>query len=101
MPKDPSRKTPGKEEREARERVVSATSAGQKDGGQSGGGPYPNPHTGKKGGDSGGGYSDHGGSTEMPYHGTGQLGEQKTGKNPNSPTRGTGSGEKGKPDYKD
>lgn len=87
--------------RRQRDRVLSATSAGDEGKGQSGGGPYPNPHTGKEGGDSGGGYSGHGGSTELPYHGTGQLGERKTGSNPNSPARGTGSGEKGKPDYQD
>ena len=88
-----------KDGKKDRERVVSGTSAGAKDGGQSGGGAYPNPHTGKEGGDSGG-YMGHGGSTEMPYHGTGQLGEKKTGKNPNSPARETGSGDD-EPDYRD
>lgn len=46
--------------------------------GESGGGAYPNPHSGKQGGHF------HGGQTERAYHGTGQLGDQKTGEQPNS-----------------
>lgn len=49
--------------------------------GESGGGPYPNPHSGKKGGKW------HGGQSEQAYHGTGQLGEQKTGEQPNAASR--------------
>jgi hypothetical protein len=45
--------------------------------GESQGGAYPNPHTGKKGGHF------DGGQTERAYHGTGQLGEQKVGEQPN------------------
>ncbi|WP_375250483.1 hypothetical protein [Sphingomonas sp.] len=47
-------------------------------GGESEGGAYPNPHSGKDG--------DHfqGGQTERAYHGTGRLGEQKTGEQPNA-----------------
>jgi hypothetical protein len=56
-------------------------------GGESGGGAYPNPHKGKK--PEGGGYMGHGGQTEMPYHGTGQLGEEKVGENSNAPARKT------------
>jgi len=57
-------------------------------GGQSGGGAYPNPHTGKEGGDGDKeGYMGRGGQTEMPYHGHGQLGgEDAEGENPNAPT---------------
>ena len=58
---------------------------GAKGGGQSGGGPYPNPHTGKEAGGAGGGFMGHGGQTEMEYHGTGQLGAKKVGDNPNAP----------------
>ncbi len=58
-------------------------------GGQSDGGAYPNPHTGKKGGKTGGGFMGHGGQTEMEYHGEGQLGEKKLGENANSPARGS------------
>jgi len=55
--------------------------------GQSGGGAYPNPHTGKEGGDKEG-YMGRGGQTEMPYHGHGQLGDEKTeGENPNAPAK--------------
>ena len=60
---------------------------GAKGGGQSGGGPYPNPHTGKEEGDTGGGFMGHGGQSEMEYHGTGRLGEKKVGGNANAPTR--------------
>jgi hypothetical protein len=60
-------------------------------GGDSGGGAYPNPHTGKK--PESGGYMGHGGQTEMAYHGTGQLGEDKVGENANAPTRKTRPGE--------
>ena len=49
--------------------------------GESAGGAYPNPHSEKKPGNW------HGGQTEQAYHGTGQLGEQKTGEQPNSGSR--------------
>ena len=61
---------------------------GSTGGGQDGGGAYPNPHTGKEGGKDG--FMGHGGQTEMPYHGTGQLGEDKVGGNANAPARKTG-----------
>lgn len=62
---------------------------GREGGGDSGGGPYPNPHSGKD--DPGReGYMGHGGQTEMPYHGAGRLGEQDTGGNANSPAKKTG-----------
>lgn len=50
----------------------------RKSGGESQGGAYPNPHTGKKGGDF------DGGQTGRAYHGTGQLGDEKAGEQPNS-----------------
>lgn len=65
---------------------------GSTGGGQSGGGAYPNPHSGKEGGKNEG-WMGHGGQTEMPYHGSGQLGEEKTGENANSPTEKTKSGQ--------
>lgn len=62
---------------------------GREGGGDSGGGAYPNPHSGKD--DPGReGYMGHGGQTEMPYHGAGRLGEQDTGGNANSPAKKTG-----------
>ena len=65
---------------------------GRLGGGDSGGGAYPNPHSGKE---SGGreGFMGHGGQTEMPYHGGGQLGEEEVGGNQNSPAKKTGAGE--------
>jgi hypothetical protein len=64
---------------------------GREGGGDSGGGAYPNPHSGKEGSDREG-FMGHGGQTEMPYHGTGRLGERETGGNPNSGTRKTRPG---------
>lgn len=61
---------------------------GRKGGGDSGGGAYPNPHTGKEG-DKADGFQGHGGQSEMEYHGTGQLGEDKVGSNANAPAKGT------------
>ena len=58
-------------------------------GGESGGGAYPNPHAGKEG--HNGGFMGHGGQTEMPYHGTGQLGEEKVGENANAPAAKAGA----------
>ena len=66
---------------------------GSTGGGQDGGGAYPNPHTGKEGGGNEG-FMGHGGQTEMPYHGTGQLGEDEAGDNPNAPAAKTKPGEK-------
>ncbi len=64
---------------------------GRTGGGDSGGGAYPNPHSGKKPGN--GGFMGHGGQTEMPYHGEGQLGEEDVeGGNANSPAKKTGPG---------
>jgi hypothetical protein len=66
------------------------TLAGRTGGGDSGGGAYPNPHTGKKPGNDG--FMGHGGQTEMPYHGTGRLGEEDVGGNENSPAGKTKPG---------
>lgn len=52
------------------------------DKGESQGGAYPNPHTGKDGG------TFDGGQSGKAYHGTGQLGEEKVGENDNAPSRG-------------
>lgn len=69
---------------------------GRKGGGDSGGGAYPNPHSGKDGKE--GGFMGHGGQTDMAYHGHGQLGGDKVGGNANAPASeedeagGSGSG---------
>lgn len=54
---------------------------GRTPGGESGGGGYPNPQTGKEG--DAGGFMGHGGQTEIGYHGGGQLG-QGGGDGPNA-----------------
>ena len=46
--------------------------------GESQGGAYPNPHTGTESG----GFD--GGQSGRAYHGTGQLGGEKTGEQPNA-----------------
>lgn len=43
-------------------------------GGESDGGAYPNPHTGKNGDGGQGGFTGHGGQSEIAYSGTGQGG---------------------------
>jgi hypothetical protein len=60
---------------------------GRQGGGDSGGGAYPNSHTGKEG-QAKEGFTGSGGQTEMPYHGPGQLGEEETGDSPNAPVKG-------------
>jgi hypothetical protein len=54
---------------------------GRVSGGESSGGAYPNPHTGKEA--EGSGSQSHGGQTEIAYYG---------GDNPNATTEGRGSG---------
>src|SRR3546814_9201795 len=43
--------------------------SGRTGGGESGGGPYPNPHTGKDGDSNYGGNQDHGGQPDNDYYG--------------------------------
>ena len=66
---------------------------GSKGAGQSGGGAYPNPHSGKDGGGSDG-FMGHGGQSGMEYHGHGQLGEEKVGGNANAPAQKAKPGKK-------
>jgi len=49
--------------------------------GESGGGAYPNPHTGKDKG------SFHGGQSEPGYFGKGQLGDKDVGETHNAPNK--------------
>ncbi len=65
---------------------------GRLGGGDSGGGAYTNPHSGKEGSGREG-YMGHGGQTGMAYHGTNKLGEQDLGDNPNAPAENTGKDE--------
>lgn len=57
--------------------------------GESGGGAYPNPQTGKEERSGEDGPNFHGGQTDPGYHGSGQLGEKevKPGGNINSGTK--------------
>lgn len=48
-----------------------ATGAGHDGAGESGGGAYPNPHTGKKGDESG--FMGHGGQTDIGHYGGDDL----------------------------
>ena len=59
---------------------------GREGGGDSGGGAYPNPHTGKEGSGREG-FFGSGGQTEMAYHGGQQLGDQDVGGNVNAATK--------------
>lgn len=58
---------------------------GRSVGGESQGGPYPNPHIGQK--PTWGGLLGHGGQTDIGYHGGDQAG-QDGAQSPNSATRG-------------
>ena len=49
--------------------------------GESGGGPYPNPHSGKNS------PKFHGGQSVAGYHGKGQLGSEEFGETPNAPAK--------------
>ena len=55
--------------------------------GESGGGAYPNPHSGNGHPDEG--FLGHGGQSEIAYHGPGQLGDEQVDEdaNANSATR--------------
>lgn len=57
----------------------------QEQGGESGGGPYPNPHSGKDADEGSGDFK--GGQSNQAYYGKGQLGEKDVGKTDNSPSR--------------
>lgn len=56
--------------------------AGRSGGGDSAGGAYPNPHSGKRG--SNDGYMGHGGQTGQAYHGPDQLGDDAKGAGENA-----------------
>lgn len=68
---------------------------GRAGGGDSGGGAYPNPHSGKNA--DNGGFMGHGGQTGMAYHGSGRLGEDDVGGNENAPASKTRPGRKKNP----
>ncbi len=60
---------------------------GQPNPGESGGGPYPNPYSGKDGGRDGPDkFTGHGGQAAQGYFGKGQLGEKDVGETDNAPS---------------
>jgi hypothetical protein len=67
-----------------------ASRRGDSQAGESGGGPYPNPHTGKDGGKHPrNSFMGHGGQTEQAYHGPQQLGDEAIEEQPNAGSRDT------------
>lgn len=62
---------------------------GRGEGGDSGGGSYENPHSGKDGNSDVGGFMGHGGQTDIGYHGGGQPGTEGS-ETDNATTRGDG-----------
>lgn len=56
----------------------------QEQAGESGGGPYPNPHSGKADKAKSGDFK--GGQTNQAYYGNGQLGEENVGETKNAPS---------------
>ena len=73
MSKQPMQADGGGRNKGADDGIGDAGTHGKDGAGESDGGAYPNPHTGKK--SKGGGFMGHGGQTDMAYHGTGQLGD--------------------------
>jgi hypothetical protein len=66
--------------------VSGETKGAMASGGESAGAGYPNANAGKKPKQAG--LQGHGGQTEMGYHGSGQLGDQKVGEgNQNAPAK--------------
>lgn len=61
--------------------VADSGTHGKSGGGESGGGAYPNPHSGKEGKNS----PSHGGQTDITYHGGGEP--NGDGDSPNAATR--------------
>jgi len=62
---------------------------GRGGGGDSAGGSYQNPHTGKDGAGGAGGFFGHGGQTDIAYHGGGQAGAEGS-ETSNATTEGGG-----------
>lgn len=78
----------GKDVAQGRDGVDQRQPSGRDAAGESGGGAYPNPHTGKDEKQSG--FLGHGGQTDIDYRGRGQgqgsEGKDKTGENANAAT---------------
>jgi hypothetical protein len=61
-----------------------ASRRGPDQAGESGGGPYSNQQGGKRDRGKIGSFFGHGGQSEQAYHGTGQLGDDEMGAQPNA-----------------
>ncbi|API58931.1 hypothetical protein BSL82_06060 [Tardibacter chloracetimidivorans] len=85
--KQPMQADGGGRRKGAPDGVSQREAGGTRTPGESGGGPYPNPHSRKK--RKGPRFMDHGGQSEIAYHGTGQLGETdvKGQENRNAPAK--------------
>ena len=59
---------------------------GMPNSGESGGGPYPNPHSDKDKDGKDGDF--HGGQSDAGYYGKGQLGSKDVGETHNAPNKG-------------
>lgn len=82
--------TPADANGEVASRRDSQSAGGLPNAGESGGGAYPNPHSGKDGADDGPDKAlGHGGQSGMRYHGHGQLGDEDVvGEPRNAPAKG-------------
>ena len=63
---------------------IASRRGGAEQTGESGGGPYPNPHSGKQ--DRGKSGDFKGGQSDQSYYGPGQLGDRKVGSPENAPS---------------
>ena len=80
MPADGSGTEPNPPDRNGE---LASRRGGAEQTGESGGGPYPNPHSGKDKDESG---DFKGGQSDQAYYGSGQLGEDKLDKTRNAPS---------------
>ena len=84
--KHPTQAIPDDGRKGAADGTNRADASGRGGRGESGGGSYPNPHTGKSEKARKEGFGEHGGQTVTGYHGPQQLGDEeiKPGGNPNA-----------------
>ena len=81
--------TPADENGEVASRRDDQSAGAEPNAGESGGGAYPNPHSGEESEADGPDKAlGHGGQGNMAYYGKGQLGSEDIGDNQNAPTEG-------------
>ena len=81
MQADGSGAGPGRTDKD---KEIASRQSGQNLAGESAGGPYPNPHSGKDEGAKTGEFK--GGQSNQAYYGKGQLGEKDVGETENAPS---------------